>query len=125
VPLLHSTRQRQNDISEVNDAGDVHDCCDCFSFQHSAVAASRARECLLSGNISNGHSISFARFNLCVIKRPVCVAARSLLLVAAVKTSPLCIDIFKNSEIEHLDELRENLIRAKPCRVIIDSRRDD
>jgi hypothetical protein len=39
--------------------------------------------------------------------------------------SPLCIDIFKNSEIEHLDELRENLIRAKPRRVIIDSRRDD
>lgn len=53
------------------------------------------------------------------------VAARSLLLVAAEKTSPLCIDIFKNLETEHLDELRENLIRAKPCRVIIDSRRDD
>jgi hypothetical protein len=37
----------------------------------------------------------------------------------------LCLDIFKNSEIEPLDELRENLIRAKPRRVIIDSRRDD
>lgn len=32
---------------------------------------------------------------------------------------------FKNSEIEQLHELRENLIRAKPRRVIIDSRRDD
>ena len=35
------------------------------------------------------------------------------------KTSPLCIDIFKNSEIGHLDELRQNLIRAKPCRALL------
>jgi hypothetical protein len=35
------------------------------------------------------------------------------------------LDIFKNLEIEHLHELSKNLIRAKPRRVIVDSRRDD
>jgi hypothetical protein len=31
--LFLSTSQRQNDMNWPNDAGNIHGCCDCFSFQ--------------------------------------------------------------------------------------------
>jgi hypothetical protein len=38
VPLLLSTRQRQSDMNQRNDALDVHDCCDCFLCTAAAAA---------------------------------------------------------------------------------------
>jgi hypothetical protein len=54
LPLLLCTRQRQN-TKKRNDARDVHDCCDCYSFAYG------------SGNHAASHNISFSRLGAKII----------------------------------------------------------
>lgn len=56
LPLLLSTPQRQNDMNERNDAGDIHDC-SCFSLHRSRRPGSHFRLALRVPGIPRQKSV--------------------------------------------------------------------